>query len=211
MAFELEPLPWDEGALEEVISKRTIQLHYHKHHRGYVDKLNGLTRDTRQGLHSLESLVRTAESDLYNNAAQVWNHSFYWNCMQPGGGGTPSGQLLDVIRNTFGDFATFRHRLAEAANAEFGSGWAWLVKDKYGRLRIDHSTDAVNPLRQQYEPLLCIDVWEHAYYLDFNADRAAYVEGFIDKLINWDFVSENLQLLQQDEDEDLEAEESAWP
>lgn len=192
--FDIEPLPYAENALDPIISARTIGFHYHEHHKGYLEKLRKLTDGRQEADASLEDLIRTAEDDdLFNNAAQVWNHSFYWKSMKPGGGGKPDGELLSVIQETFGSFEDLKRELAEAALTEFGSGWAWIVKDQYGRMRVQKSSDAGNPLRDDYRPLLALDVWEHAYYLDYQNERKRYVEGFIDHLIDWDFVAANLE------------------
>jgi superoxide dismutase, Fe-Mn family len=192
MEFRIDPLPYPEDALEPVISARTLGLHYGKHHQGYLDNLRKAIEGRPEADRSLEELVRTTEGSVFNDAAQVWNHSFYWNSLKPDGGGKPSQELIDVIEPAFGSFDDMKRELAEAANSEFGSGWAWLVRDPYGRLSVEKTTDAENPLRDDLVPILTIDVWEHAYYLDYQNDRGAYVQGVIDHLLNWDFAAHNL-------------------
>jgi Fe-Mn family superoxide dismutase len=192
MSFEIAPLPYATDALAPTLSAAAVELHYEKHHKGYLAKLRKLTEGTAEASSSLEELIRTARGELFNNAAQVWNHSFYWCCMRARGGGKPSGTLLAALEAAFGSFERFRKQFADAANGEFGSGWAWLVLDPLGQLRVASSDDAENPLQRGAEPLLALDVWEHAYYLDYRNERARYVEGFLDQLVNWDFVVANL-------------------
>ncbi len=192
MSFLIEPLPYAKDALAPSLSAATIELHYEKHHKGYLEKLRKLTDGKPEASRSLEDLIQTASGELFNNAAQVWNHSFYWRCMRPRGGGQPSGALLRSLEAAFGSFGDFRKQLADAANGEFGSGWAWLVQSPTGRLRVCSSDDAENPLQVGARPLLAIDVWEHAYYLDYRNERARYVEAFLGQLANWDFVAANL-------------------
>lgn len=196
MIIEVEPLPWAADALEPHISERTIRFHYEKHHLGYAEKLRALLGDDAWRARDLESLIRKAEGELYQNAAQVWNHTFYWQSMLPGGGGDPEGALLDVMVDAFDSMDAFREEFAEAANGEFGSGWAWLVRDKYGRLTIQNSSDAENPIQHEYVPLLVLDVWEHAYYLDYQNERARYVEAFLEHLVDWGRVAERLQVVE---------------
>jgi superoxide dismutase, Fe-Mn family len=190
--FELPPLPYAKDALAPVISARTLEFHYDKHHRGYLEKLKKLIGDKPEGEKSLEDLIRTAHGDVFNNAAQVWNHTFYWNSLTPDGGGNPSGRLLELVKQQFGGAAQLKKQLAEAAVGEFGSGWAWLVLDAGDRLRVLSSDDADNPIQNGQTPLLTIDVWEHAYYLDYQNERAKYVQGTIDHLLNWKFAAQNL-------------------
>jgi Fe-Mn family superoxide dismutase len=186
------PLPYAKEALEPHISARTVDLHYEKHHKGYLTKLEKLVAGKPEAQMSLVDLIRTARGEVFNNAAQVWNHDFYWRSLAPQGGGKPHGELLERIEKDFGAFADFQRELAEAANGEFGSGWAWLVEDD-GVLRVVASDDAENPLQRPGQtPLLTIDVWEHAYYLDHQNQRDRYVQGVIDHLLNWDFARENL-------------------
>jgi Fe-Mn family superoxide dismutase len=191
MSFEIEPLPYPTNALAPALSEETLELHYGKHHRGYLEKLRKLTDGKPEANATLEELIQRARGDLFNNAAQVWNHSFYWRCMKPGGGGEPRGELLRELESTFGSFTAFRNALAEAVNGEFGSGWAWLTLNPMDELRVTSSDDAENPIQRGSAPLLTIDVWEHAYYVDYRNERPRYVQAFLDRLVNWDFVAEN--------------------
>ena len=194
--FVLPALPYGEAALEPVISARTIGFHYGKHHQGYVNNLNKLVAGTEMAEMSLEQIIRASagapdKAALFNNAAQVWNHTFYWAGMKPAGGGRPGGALAEKIEADFAGFDALRKELAAAAGGQFGSGWAWLVLEG-GRLKVVKTGNAENPLTHGMKPLLTIDVWEHAYYLDYQNRRADYVNAVLDKLINWDFVAENL-------------------
>lgn len=193
MNIEIPKLPYAYDALEPVISSRTLELHFDKHHQGYVTKLEKAIAGTPRAERSLEELIRETDGDVFNNAAQVWNHSFYWQSLKPGGGGEPKGELANAIKSGFGSFAAMRDAFHDAATGEFGSGWAWLVLDRDGRLRVASSSDAENPLQKGHTPLLTIDVWEHAYYLDYQNRRAEYVDGVLDRLINWDFAVENVE------------------
>ncbi len=191
MAIELPALPYADNALDPHISARTISFHYGKHHAAYVKNLNGLIEGTDQADSSLEDIIAVASpGGLYNNAAQVWNHTFYWNCMTPGGGGNPSGDLAAAIDASFGSADEFKSQFKAGAVGNFGSGWTWLVKDGSG-LAIVKTDDADTPIKHGQTPLLTIDVWEHAYYLDYQNARPAYVDTFIEKLINWEFVAGN--------------------
>jgi superoxide dismutase, Fe-Mn family len=192
MAFELPKLPYAIDALAPHISKETLEYHHGKHHAAYVKKLNELVAGTKFERIPLEEIVRTADGSIFNNAAQHWNHSFYWQCMKPGGGDEPSGALADAIRNSFGNFQNFRGEFSKAAAGHFGSGWAWLVRTSDGSLRVEATHDAENPLVHRRHPLLTCDVWEHAYYIDYRNDRAKYVEAFW-QLVNWEFVASNLR------------------
>ncbi len=192
MLFQLPQLPYDRKALEPYISANTIDFHYGKHHQTYVDNLNKLIPGTEFENSTLEEIVVKAEAGIFNNAAQIWNHTFYWNCLKPNGGGDPNGQIAEAIKNSFGSFDEFKQKFSTASVTLFGSGWAWLVKDQQGKLQIVQESNAGNPLKKGLKPLLTCDVWEHAYYLDKQNKRPAYVEDFW-KLINWDFVSENLK------------------
>ncbi len=189
MPIELPPLPFAKDALEPHISQRTVDIHYEKHHRGYVDKVNKALKGKDEKT-DLESLIKTANGDLYNHAAQVWNHTFYWNCLNPLGPNEPSQVLKDALCAQFGSVQKFKDELAESAKGEFGSGWAWLVMDG-DKLRVTSSTDAENPIREGMWPLLTIDVWEHAYYLDYQNERGKYVSAVIEHLLNWQFASSN--------------------
>ena len=191
--IEVPALPYAKDALAPHIGARTVDIHYEKHHKGYLRKLLAIVRDKPEERLDLETLIRGSDGDLFNNAAQVWNHTFYWRSMRPGGGGVPQGQLHDLIVQAFGSVDSFKHEFAAAANGEFGSGWAWLVKDPNGRLRVLNSSDAENPLQHEHVPLLTLDVWEHAYYLDYQNERDRYVSGFLDHLVNWDFIASNLR------------------
>lgn len=193
MAFELPELPYEMDALAPHISKETLEYHYGKHHQTYVTNLNKLTEGTDHADASLEEVIRAAESasGLFNNAAQVWNHTFYWNCMRPGGGGAPQGELADAISSAFGSYEAFREEFAQAATTQFGSGWAWLADDGSG-LKVMKTANADLPLKHDVKALLTIDVWEHAYYIDFRNARPAYIDTFMDHLVNWDFVAANL-------------------
>jgi Fe-Mn family superoxide dismutase len=194
MAFELPPLPWAEDALEPVTSARTIGFHYGKHHRAYVDNLNKLVAGTDLEGRSLEEVIGAVAGDpakagVFNNAAQVWNHSFFWRSMKPGGGGVPSGALADKIAATFGGLPAFVEQFKAAAVGRFGSGWAWLVDDA-GALKIVTTANAEMPA-PPVKPLLTCDVWEHAYYLDFQNRRPDFVQAFWDSLVDWDFAARN--------------------
>jgi len=191
MAISLPPLPYADNALDPHISDRTISFHYGKHHAAYVNNLNGLIDGTGLADATLEEIIAAAEpGGLYNNAAQVWNHTFYWNSMRPSGGGDPSGDLAAAIDADFGSADRFKQQFAADAVGNFGSGWTWLVKNEDG-LAIVKTDDADTPIKHGQTPLLTIDVWEHAYYLDYQNARPAYVETFIEKLLNWEFAAAN--------------------
>jgi len=192
MTFTLPELPYNRAALEPYISANTIDFHYGKHHQTYVDNLNKLVVGSDFENSTLEEIILKAEGGIFNNAAQIWNHSFYWKCLKPNGGGEPTGALADAIKSSFGTFDEFKQKFSTASVTLFGSGWAWLVKDAQGKLQIVQESNAGNPLKKGLKPLLTCDVWEHAYYLDKQNKRPAYVEDFW-KIINWDFVSENLK------------------
>jgi Fe-Mn family superoxide dismutase len=191
MSITLPELPFAKNALEPHISEETLAFHHGKHHNAYVINLNKLVAGTPQENQGLEEIILAAEGGMFNNAAQVWNHTFYWNCLKPGGGGEPAGPVADAIKRDFGSFATFREQFATAAATQFGSGWAWLVNDA-GTLKVTKTANADLPLKHGQKALLTIDVWEHAYYIDYRNARPAYIETVIDKLINWDFVAQNL-------------------
>jgi superoxide dismutase, Fe-Mn family len=192
MAFELPPLPFEMNALEPHISKETLEYHYGKHHNAYVTNLNNLTADSADAGKSLEELVRTSSGGIFNNAAQVWNHTFYWNCMSPNGGGEPKGALADAISSTFGSFADFKAQFSKASATLFGAGWAWLVKNDSGNLEIVQTSNAGNPMTAGQTPLLTCDVWEHAYYVDRRNARPAYIDAWWN-LVNWEHVSACLE------------------
>lgn len=188
MAIELPALPYDRTALEPHISAETIDYHYSKHHQTYVTNLNNLIVGTEFENADLESIVRKAQGGLFNNAAQVWNHTFYWNCLKPNGGGAPTGKLADAINAAFGSFDAFKAEFTKTAIGTFGSGWAWLVQRADGSLALVSTSNAATPLTGTDKPLLTCDVWEHAYYVDYRNARPKYVEAFWN-LVNWDFVS----------------------
>lgn len=191
MAFELPALPYEKNALEPHISQETLEYHYGKHHQTYVTKLNGLVEGTENASKSLEELIKTAPAGgLFNNAAQVWNHTFYWNCLSPNGGGEPTGAIADAINSKWGSFADFQKEFDEKAAANFGSGWTWLVKNSDGSIDIANTSNAGNPLTDGQTPLLTVDVWEHAYYIDYRNSRPNYLNAFW-SLVNWDFVNQN--------------------
>lgn len=190
MAFELPELPYAKNALEPHISAETLEYHYGKHHQAYVNKLNGLVPGTPFENASLEDIIMKAEGGVFNNAAQIWNHTFYWNSMTPNGGGEPDGDLATAINDTFGSLDTFKEQFTEAAMTQFGSGWAWLVKNNAGKLAIVKTLNAGNPMTDDHKPLLTCDVWEHAYYIDTRNDRGKYVSNFW-QIVNWAFVAKN--------------------
>lgn len=186
MAFTLPELPFAFDALAPVMSRETLELHYGKHHKGYVDKLNRLVRDTDLENKSLEELMINIQvGDIFNNAAQAWNHAFFWQCLTPRGGGQPTGALRETIDRQFGSFENFRAQFANTAADLFGSGWVWLVRLANGALSIDQTANADNPITQGHTPLLALDVWEHAYYVDYRNDRAKFVEAFWD-VASWE-------------------------
>ncbi len=196
MAYELPDLPYDYTALAPHISKETLEFHHDKHHAAYVSKYNDAVKGTEMDSKPIEEVIKSiagdsSKSGLFNNAAQAWNHSFYWNCMKPKGGGTPTGALADKIKADFGSYEKFVEAFKTAGATQFGSGWAWLVLDN-DTLKVTKTLNAENPLTDGQVPLLTMDVWEHAYYLDYQNKRPDYIDTFITKLINWDFVSANL-------------------
>jgi superoxide dismutase, Fe-Mn family len=192
MAIELPPLPWAPDALAPHISKETIDFHYGKHHQAYVTKTNELIANTANAGKSLEEIVKAAQGPLFNNAAQVWNHTFYWNSLKPQGGGQPTGAIAAAITESFGGYDQFRKEFTEAAISQFGSGWAWLVKDG-GKLKIVKTPNAETPLTTAAKPIITADVWEHAYYIDYRNARPKYLDTFLDHLLNWDFANKNFQ------------------
>lgn len=192
MVHLLPELPWDKNALAPVISAETIEYHYGKHHQAYVTNLNKLLEHTTLEDEPLEKIIQIAPmGGIFNNAAQVWNHSFYWHCMKPGGGGEPEGALADLLVRSFGSVAVFREKFTATAVGTFGSGWAWLTQNSDGALAIESTGNALTPLRDGRKPLLTCDVWEHAYYIDYRNARAKYVEAWWN-LIDWVFVASNL-------------------
>ena len=192
MEHKLPDLPYAKNALAPYISAETLEYHYGKHHQAYVDNLNKLVPGTEFENLSLEEIIKKASGGIFNNAAQVWNHTFYWNCLSPQGGGEPTGKLARAIEKNFGSLAQFKEKFTAAATTLFGSGWTWLVKSPDGSLAIEQAGNAGNPLREGKKPLLTCDVWEHAYYIDYRNARAKYVEAFW-KLVNWKWAEQNLE------------------
>ena len=194
--FTLPPLPYAENALAPVISPNTLSFHYGKHHKAYVDNLNNLAKGTEYESASLEKIIRDTagkpdKAGLFNNSAQVWNHTFYWHCLKGGGGGKPGGRIAQMIDGDLGGYDSFKKEFATACTTQFGSGWAWLVIEG-GKLKVMKTPNAEVPFTKGATPLLTIDVWEHAYYLDYQNRRPDYANAVIDKLLNWDFAAENL-------------------
>lgn len=195
MAYQLPALPYEYTALEPYISKSTLEFHHDKHHATYIKNYNNAVAGTELDSKSIEDVIKTiagdaSQSGLFNNAAQAWNHTFYWNCMKSGGGGQPTGALADKINADFGSYDNFVEEFKKAGATQFGSGWAWLVLDN-GTLKVTKTLNAENPLSAGQVPLLTMDVWEHAYYLDYQNRRPDYIGDFVGSLINWDFVAEN--------------------
>jgi Fe-Mn family superoxide dismutase len=190
MRHELPPLPYAKDALQPYMSAETLEYHHGKHHKAYVDTLNKLIEGTEYQDMALEDIIRKSEGKIFNNAAQVWNHTFFWNCMGPGCGGEPSGELAQALVKSFKHFGEFKRQFSEAAINQFGTGWAWLVQKADGSLAARASEDADNPLTTDETPLLTLDVWEHAYYIDYRNERPKFVEAFW-SVVNWDFVNAN--------------------
>ncbi len=191
MAFELPPLPYAKDALAPHISEETLEYHYGKHHQTYVTNLNKMVEGTDFANSSLEEIIMNSEAGVFNNSAQVWNHTFYWSSMTPDGGGAPTGEVADAINSAFGSYDSFVEKFKEAATTQFGSGWAWLVDSGSG-LEIMKTANADLPMKHNAKALLTIDVWEHAYYIDFRNARPNYISTFVDSLINWEFVAANM-------------------
>jgi Fe-Mn family superoxide dismutase len=192
MAFELPPLPYEKNALEPNISAETLEYHYGKHHQAYVTNLNNLIKGTEFENAALEDIIKKSSGGVFNNAAQVWNHTFYWHSMRsPKEGNAPSGKLADAITKAFGSFDKFKEEFTKSAVGNFGSGWTWLVQRPDGSLGIVNTSNAATPITGSDKPLFTIDVWEHAYYIDYRNLRPKYVESFWN-LVNWDFAAKNL-------------------
>ncbi len=191
MEHALPPLPYDMDALAPHISRETLEFHYGKHHQTYVTNLNNLIKGTEHESQSLEEIVKSASGGIFNNAAQIWNHTFYWNSLSPNGGGAASGAVGDAINAAFGSFDAFKEQFTQKSVTLFGSGWAWLVKKGDGTLDIVQTSNAATPLTGDDVPLLTCDVWEHAYYIDYRNVRPKYLEAFWG-LVNWDFANANL-------------------
>lgn len=202
MTFQLPPLPYDRTALEPHMSAQTLDIHHGKHHAAYVKNLNDLVAGTPMASKSLEEVILESGRDIenkgkiFNNAAQVWNHTFFWQCLTPQGGSQPTGKLADAINTAFGSFEEFKKQFKEAAVTQFGSGWAWLVLDK-GQLKITKTGNADLPMRHGQTALLTCDVWEHAYYLDYQNRRPDFIETFLGNLVNWAFVAQNFESAQR--------------
>ena len=192
MSIELPSLPYAQDALEPHISKETLEFHYGKHHNTYVVKLNGLIDGTADADKSLEDIIKTSSGGVFNNAAQIWNHTFYWNSLSPNGGGEPTGAVADAINAAFGSFEEFKAKFTDSAVNNFGSSWTWLVKNADGSLAIVNTSNAATPLTDEgVIPLLTVDLWEHAYYIDYRNVRPDYMAAFWN-LVNWEFVNSNL-------------------
>ncbi|AMP90901.1 superoxide dismutase [Fe] [Legionella pneumophila] len=192
MTFTLPQLSYALDALAPHISKETLEYHYGKHHNTYVTNLNKLIPGTEFESMTLEEIIMKAKGGIFNNAAQVWNHTFYWHSMSPNGGGEPKGKLAEAINKNFGSFAAFKEQFTQTAATTFGSGWAWLVQDQAGALKIINTSNAGTPMTEGLQALLTCDVWEHAYYIDYRNRRPDYIEAFW-SLVNWDFASSNLK------------------
>ncbi|QWT46199.1 superoxide dismutase [Azospira inquinata] len=192
MAFELPALPYAQDALAPHISKETIEFHYGKHHQSYVTNLNNLVKGTEYEALDLEAIIKKAPAGgIFNNAAQVWNHTFFWSSLKPNGGGAPTGALADAINKKWGSFDDFKKAFTTSATGNFGSGWTWLVKKADGSLDIVNTSNAATPLTGSDKPLITIDVWEHAYYIDYRNARPKFVETYLTSLVNWDFAAKN--------------------
>ena len=189
MAFQQPALPYALGALAPRLSEEQMSFHFGKHHAAYFKNLNTLTEGKPEAEQSLEQLIATASGPIFNNAAQAWNHTFFWNCLSPAGGGAPTGKLAAAIDRDFGSFEAFKQKMSAATIGVFGSGWGWLAADKDGKLSIIGLSNAGNPLQQGHKPILTIDVWEHAYYVDYRNERPRFIENFWE-LANWDFIGQ---------------------
>ncbi len=192
MAFTLPELPYSKDALAPHISAETLEYHHGKHHKAYVDNLNKLLDGKPEASKSLEEVILSSDGGVFNNAAQVWNHTFYWSSMKPGGGGAPTGDIAAAITRDFGSFDKFKEEFTQAGITQFGSGWAWLVLEG-GKLKVTKTPNADLPLKHGQKALLTMDVWEHAYYIDYRNARPKYIETFLGSLANWDFANENLK------------------
>jgi Fe-Mn family superoxide dismutase len=192
MKHELPALPYPKNGLEPSISAETLEYHHGKHHAAYVTNINNLIKGTEFENLGLEEIIKKSSGGIFNNAAQVWNHSFYWNCLKPGGGGQPKGELSKAINSTFGSFDNFKNEFTQKAVTLFGSGWAWLVKNKDGSIAVVQTSNAGNPMTEGKKAILTCDVWEHAYYIDYRNARPKYVEAFL-SIVNWGFAEKNFQ------------------
>ena len=192
MEHKLPELPWAKDALAPHISAETIEYHYGKHHNAYVTKLNDMIKDTKYAQMPLEEIILTSEGGVFNNAAQVWNHTFFWNCLSPKGGGEPSGKIGEMINKKWGSFDKFKEEFKTKATGNFGSGWTWLVQNDAGEIDIFNTSNADTPKRHKLRALMTLDVWEHAYYIDYRNARPNFVDAFWN-LTNWEFVNNNLR------------------
>ncbi|AKQ65151.1 Superoxide dismutase [Myxococcus hansupus] len=192
MPFTLPELPYKKDALQPHMSAETLEFHHDKHHAAYVNNLNKLLDGKAEANKSLEEIILSSDGGVFNNAAQVWNHTFFWNCMKPAGGGKPTGELAAAIDRDFGSFDKFKEEFSTAAATQFGSGWAWLVLEG-GKLKVTKTGNADLPMKHGQKALLTIDVWEHAYYIDYRNLRPKFIETFLTHLVNWDFVAQNLK------------------
>jgi Fe-Mn family superoxide dismutase len=190
--FELPPLPYAKNALAPHISEETLDFHYGKHHQAYVNNLKAALEGKPEANKTLEEIVTSSEGGVFNNAAQVWNHTFYWNSMKPGGGGAPTGEIAKMIERDFGGYDKFKEAFAKTCVTQFGSGWGWLVEEG-GKLSVMQTGNADLPMKHKRKALLTCDVWEHAYYIDYRNARPKYVDTFLDKLVSWDFANQNLK------------------
>jgi Fe-Mn family superoxide dismutase len=192
MAFTLPPLPYDKNALAPHMSAETLDYHHGKHHKAYVDNLNKMIEGKPEEKKSLEEIIKSSEGPMFNNAAQIWNHTFFWSCLKPGGGGQPAGDLAQAINRDFGSYEKFAEAFTTAATTQFGSGWAWLVQEG-GKLSVTKTGNADLPMKHGQKALLTLDVWEHAYYIDHRNARPKFIETFLKSLANWEFATENLK------------------
>ena len=191
MEHTLPALPYPPDALAPATSRETLEFHHGKHHKAYVDNLNNLIKGNEFENMPLEEIIRRSSGGVFNNAAQVWNHSFFWNCMKPAGGGEPTGALADAISKKWGSYAALKEAFSKSAVGNFGSGWTWLVKKPDGSVDIVNTSNAATPLTTSDKPLLTVDVWEHAYYIDYRNARPKFVETFVNSLVNWEFAARN--------------------
>ncbi|MBC7715074.1 MAG: superoxide dismutase [Fe] [Rhizobacter sp.] len=191
MTFKLPELPYAKNALVPHMSEETLEFHYGKHHNAYVNNLNNLIKDTKFEKMSLEEIILSSEGVVFNNAAQIWNHTFFWNSLSPDGGGAPTGKVLELINASWGSFDKFKEEFTKSAIGNFGAGWTWLVAGKSGKLEILNTSNAQTPLTSQLKALLTVDIWEHAYYIDYRNERPKFINAFW-SLVNWDFANKNL-------------------
>lgn len=191
MTFTLPELPYKKDALLPHMSVETLEFHYGKHHNAYVVNLNNLIKDSTHQNKSLQEIIRSSEGAVFNNAAQIWNHTFFWHSLSPNGGGAPKGEVLQMINASWGDFETFKSEFTKSAISNFGAGWTWLVKNKEGKLAIVNTSNAQTPLTTDLIPILTVDIWEHAYYIDYRNERPKFINAFW-ALVNWDFANKNL-------------------